>query len=267
MGERDFAKAMFEPLGLELLFSKVADSARQAGMVRTSRREVAPGASRKSDFGAGHRAPAARASADGAAERPDRKRATVGAGATGQPLPPCDSRETFHRATLSLGEATLLPFQESACAKDARGRQRAPSPGREQHRRGRRRDRAGASPLAAARRSPGWRDQRVLDRLHPAVRRHVPDDEVAVELPIGPAEAVLLRLAAHRRRIGGAQPDRGAALVVGAELAKQDRAAGWPRTRPRPWSKSAREPRPVGLAAPGDSVESVTSGPRMRPDE
>jgi molybdopterin molybdotransferase len=32
-------------------------------------------------------------------------------------IPACDSRETFHRATLSAGEATVLPFQESHAQK------------------------------------------------------------------------------------------------------------------------------------------------------
>ena len=38
VGEKDFAKAMFEPLGLELVFSKVVHQARQAGVARSRRR-------------------------------------------------------------------------------------------------------------------------------------------------------------------------------------------------------------------------------------
>src|SRR5690348_14407115 len=45
-------------------------------------------------------------------------------------------------------------------------------------------------PLTARARAFTWRDQGILNRLHPLIARHVPGDEVAVELPIGPAKAV-----------------------------------------------------------------------------
>jgi hypothetical protein len=58
------------------------------------------------------------------------------------------------------------------------------------------------SPVAS--RSPRRRDQRVVDRPHPLVPVHIVDDEVAVELPIGPGQALALRLARHRVHISGA---------------------------------------------------------------
>src|SRR4051812_17840951 len=62
--------------------------------------------------------------------------------------------------------------------------------------------------------SPPRRHQCVEDRLHPLVLGDVVDDEVAVELPIGPREAVALGLARDRVHIGGAKLHRRTALVI-----------------------------------------------------
>lgn len=59
--------------------------------------------------------------------------------------------------------------------------------------------------------------QRVVNRLVPLILVDVEDDEVAVELPVRPRPAALLRGARHRRGVRHARFNR--SLVVGAELA------------------------------------------------
>jgi molybdopterin molybdotransferase len=113
VGERDFAKAMFEPSGLELLFAKVsirpgkpAWFGRAGGKLVlglpgnptsalvTARLLVAPLLS----------AMQGRTIDDALAWEPARLAAS---------LPECDQRETFHRARWAGGQVLLLEFQES----------------------------------------------------------------------------------------------------------------------------------------------------------
>lgn len=117
VGERDFAKAMFEDRKFELIFSKVAirpgkpawfarsDATLLLGLpgnptsaLVTARLLLAPllGALQGRPVDDGLRWESARLSSA---------------------LRSCDGRETFHRATLSGGEAILLPFQESHAQK------------------------------------------------------------------------------------------------------------------------------------------------------
>ena len=117
VGERDFAKAMFEPLGLELLFSKIsmrpgkpawfgriADKlilglpGNPTSALVTARLLLAPLLA--SMLG---RAPNA------ALQWEPARLATA--------IPPSDVRETFHRARLGDGEVSLLAFQESHAQK------------------------------------------------------------------------------------------------------------------------------------------------------
>ncbi|HEU4809502.1 MAG TPA: molybdopterin molybdotransferase MoeA [Sphingomicrobium sp.] len=117
VGERDFAKAMFEPLGLELLFSKisikpgmpvwvgrVADRlvvglpGNPTSAMVTARLVLAP-------FLAGL---AGRSTDDALSWRPMPLRSA---------LPECGLRETFHRARLTAGGAELLSFQDSSAQK------------------------------------------------------------------------------------------------------------------------------------------------------
>lgn len=76
----------------------------------------------------------------------------------------------------------------------------------------------------------GDADQRLSDRLDPAIMVDVIDEEIAVELPIGLGDAVRFGGFADGGGIAGAIADRCAALVVGAELAEQYR----PRVRLAP---------------------------------
>lgn len=133
VGERDFAKAMFEPLGLELLFSRVAIRpgmpawfGRAAGKLVlglpgnptsalvTARLLLAPLLALMHG----------RSMADALPWK---------SAPLATPLPACDSRETFHRARL-LGDAVeTLSFQESHAQKaladaDSLVRQPAHSP-------------------------------------------------------------------------------------------------------------------------------------------
>ncbi|MEP6982519.1 MAG: molybdopterin molybdotransferase MoeA [Sphingomicrobium sp.] len=133
VGERDFAKAMFEPLGLDLLFSKIAMRpgkpawfgrvgetlvlglpGNPTSALVTARLLLAPLLA----------AMQGRAVEQALAWEPARLAA---------PLPPCDLRETFHRARFAGGEVSLVDIQESHAQKalaqaDALVRQLANSP-------------------------------------------------------------------------------------------------------------------------------------------
>ncbi len=115
VGDRDFAKAMFEPIGLELLFDRIsirpgkpAWFGRAGGKLVlglpgnptsalvTARLLLAPLLSVMQGRRANHRWEQARLAA---------------------PLPACDLRETFHRARLERGQVTPVDFQESHAQK------------------------------------------------------------------------------------------------------------------------------------------------------
>ena len=133
VGEKDFAKAMFEPLGLELLFSKVSIKPGKPvwfGRVRGKLIMGLPG------------------NPTSALVTARLLLAPLLAGLTGQsierglrwrrlplaaPLGACGQRETFHRARLSDGAAEILSFQDSSAQKalaqaDLLARQRSNSP-------------------------------------------------------------------------------------------------------------------------------------------
>lgn len=117
VGEKDFATAMFEPLGLELIFSKVAIKpgkpvwfGRAGGTLVmglpgnptsalvTARLLLSPLLARLTGQ-----------SADGALRWRSMRLASA--------LPPCAERETFHRARGAGGAAEVLSFQESSSQK------------------------------------------------------------------------------------------------------------------------------------------------------
>jgi molybdopterin molybdotransferase len=133
VGERDFAKAMFEPLGLELLFSKISiRPGKPAWFGRVGDTLVLglPGNPTSALVTARLllipllAAMQERTVGDVLHWEPAR---------LGSPLPPCDLRETFHRARLAAGEVSLVGFQESHAQKalaeaEVLVRQRANSP-------------------------------------------------------------------------------------------------------------------------------------------
>ena len=117
VGERDLAKAMFEPLGLELLFSRLAiRPGKPAWFGRIGERLVLglPGNPTSALVTARLLlAPLLSMMQDRPAE------AALGwePARLVSPLPACDARETFHRARLCAGAVSLLGFQESHAQK------------------------------------------------------------------------------------------------------------------------------------------------------
>jgi molybdopterin molybdotransferase len=117
VGERDFAKAMFEPLGLELLFSKVAiRPGKPAWFGRVGGKLVLglPGNPTSALVTARLLLAPLLSALQG--QNLDESLCWEPA-RLGSPLPPCDARETFHRAVLIEGQASILPFQESHAQK------------------------------------------------------------------------------------------------------------------------------------------------------
>jgi molybdopterin molybdotransferase len=117
VGERDFAKAMFEPLGLELLFSKVAiRPGKPAWFGRVGGKLVLglPGNPTSALVTARLLLAPLLSALQG--QNLDESLCWEPA-RLGSPLPPCDARETFHRAVLIEGQASILPYQESHAQK------------------------------------------------------------------------------------------------------------------------------------------------------
>ena len=117
VGERDFAKAAFEPLGLELLFSKVAiRPGMPAWFGRAGGKLVLglPGNPTSALVTARLLLAPLLCALQG---RPTAAALGWEPARLETPLPPCDHRETFHRASLSGGSASLLGFQESHAQK------------------------------------------------------------------------------------------------------------------------------------------------------
>jgi molybdopterin molybdotransferase len=115
VGERDFAKPMFEPF--ELLFSKVAiRPGKPAWFARTGQTLILglPGNPTSALVTARLLLAPLLAALQGRA--PGNVLAWEPA-RLASPIPPCDERETFHRAALANGEASVLPFQESHAQK------------------------------------------------------------------------------------------------------------------------------------------------------
>jgi molybdopterin molybdotransferase len=133
VGEKDFAKAMFGHLGLELVFSKVAiKPGKPVWMGRVDNRLVVglPGNPTSALVTARLLLTPLLVLMQGRAleDALSWSHATLAS-----PLPACGPRETFHRATLRNGTADVLAFQESHAQKaladaDVLVRQRPNSP-------------------------------------------------------------------------------------------------------------------------------------------
>jgi molybdopterin molybdotransferase len=134
VGEKDFAKAMFAPAGLELIFSKVAiKPGKPAWLGRAGGKLVIglPG-NPTSAMVTGRLLLAPLIV--GMVGRPVDSPLVWASVRLASPLPSCGARETFHRARLIGGEAHVLAFQESSAQKalaeaDVLVRQPANTPG------------------------------------------------------------------------------------------------------------------------------------------
>jgi molybdopterin molybdotransferase len=117
VGDRDFAKAMFESAGLELLFSSISiRPGKPAWFGRVGEKLVLglPGNPTSALVTARLLlAPSLAAMQGRSVEQALRWEQAHLA----DPLPPCDQRETFHRGCLAGGEVSLLGFQESHAQK------------------------------------------------------------------------------------------------------------------------------------------------------
>jgi len=134
VGEKDLAKAMFAPAGLELIFSRVAiKPGKPAWFGRAAGTLVIglPG-NPTSALVTGRLllAPLIAGMGGRLVDCP----LLWGSARLATPLPPCGARETFHRARMRGGEAEVLSFQESSAQKalaeaDVLIRQPANTPG------------------------------------------------------------------------------------------------------------------------------------------
>jgi len=117
VGERDFAKAMFDPLCLNLLFDKISiRPGKPAWFGRVGGKLVLglPGNPTSALVTGRLLLAPLLAAMQG---RPLEQALAWEAARLSAPLPACDLRETFHRATLAGGEAKPLCFQESHAQK------------------------------------------------------------------------------------------------------------------------------------------------------
>lgn len=133
VGEKDFAKAMFEPLGLRLAFSKVAIKPGKPAWLGRTRDAIViglPGNPTSAMVTARLFLAPLLAGLSGRRIE-DALRWRLAPLAT--PLPPCAVRETFHRARCVDGAAEVLAYQDSGAQKALASaellvRQRADSP-------------------------------------------------------------------------------------------------------------------------------------------
>ena len=139
VGEKDFAKAMFEPAGLELIFSKVAiKPGKPVWLGRAGGRLVMglPG----NPSSAMVTARLLLAPADRGAGRAGRLPCAGAGRCWPAPLGPCGDRETFVRAVWEGDAVRPAAYQDSGRAEDARGRRAADPPPRRRAGGGGRRD-------------------------------------------------------------------------------------------------------------------------------
>ena len=117
VGERDFAKAMFEPFGLELLFSRVSiRPGKPAWFGRAGGKLVLglPGNPTSALVTARLLLAPLIAELQG---RPCKEALAWEPARLAMPLRECDQRETFHRGVLRAGSVSLVGFQESHAQK------------------------------------------------------------------------------------------------------------------------------------------------------
>jgi len=117
VGERDFAKAIFESAGLELIFSKLAiKPGKPAWLGRVGHRLILglPGNPSSAMVTARLLLAPLLALMQG---RMIEEALNWASTSLGTPLPPCDTRETFHRGVLRDGAAHIVSFQDSGAQK------------------------------------------------------------------------------------------------------------------------------------------------------
>jgi molybdopterin molybdotransferase len=133
VGEKDFAKAMFEPLGLDLIFSKVAmKPGKPVWLGRAAGKLVVGLPGNPTSALVTARLLLAPLLLGLTGRRPEGALAWRSV-ATVSDLPACGARETFHRARLVNGAAEVIAFQESHAQQalaeaDLLVRQRAHAP-------------------------------------------------------------------------------------------------------------------------------------------
>lgn len=114
VGEKDFAKAMFEPLGLELIFSKVAiKPGKPVWLGRVGSKLVIGLPGNPTSALVTGRLFLAPLLAGLAGRNPDEALRWRTA-SLGRPLKECGARETFHRARWRGGQVQILGFQDSS---------------------------------------------------------------------------------------------------------------------------------------------------------
>ena len=117
VGERDFAKVIFEPLGLELRFSKISiRPGKPAWFGRAGEKLVLGLPGNPTSALVTARLLLAPLIAGMQGQSADQALAWEPA-RLATPLRECDQRETFHRAVLKGGQASLADFQESHAQK------------------------------------------------------------------------------------------------------------------------------------------------------
>ena len=114
VGEKDFAKAMFEPLGLDLIFSKVAiKPGKPVWLGRVGSKLVIGLPGNPTSALVTGRLFLAPLLAGLSGRNPD-EALTWRTASLGTPLKECGSRETFHRGQWSGGQVEILGFQDSS---------------------------------------------------------------------------------------------------------------------------------------------------------
>jgi molybdopterin molybdotransferase len=134
VGERDFARATFEPLGLELVFSKVSiKPGKPVWLGRVGEKLVLGLPGNPTSALVTARLLLAPLLAGMAGRQADVALSWRNIPLRSHPLGPCGARETFHRARSVNGASEILSFQDSSAQKalaqaDLLVRQRANSP-------------------------------------------------------------------------------------------------------------------------------------------
>ena len=113
VGEKDFAKAMFEPLGLDLIFSKVAMKPGKPVWLGRALGKLVVGLPGNPTSALVTARLLLAPLLLGLTGRPAEGALAWRSVATVSDLPPCGARETFHRARLVDGAAEVIAFQES----------------------------------------------------------------------------------------------------------------------------------------------------------
>ena len=117
VGEKDFAKAMFEPLGLDLIFSKVAiKPGKPVWLGRAGSKLVIGLPGNPTSALVTGRLFLAPLIAGLSGRNPDEALKWRTA-SLGTPMKECGSRETFHRARWSGGQVEILGFQDSSAQR------------------------------------------------------------------------------------------------------------------------------------------------------